>query len=340
MRSRGMSKSTLFGLTMLEQLLLFVVAAPLGILAGMGLKRLMGNTASFLTFARARRCPFRCKDWTCDWWCWACLLRWRRLVPVLNMSRTTVVQQERAHARQTQRPFWQRIYLDFILVIPAIYVYRQLLLRGSFVDPNVGGPEGYSGSIARPRAALFVVTAALLVMRFFPLLMTVLDWLAGRMPWLTPHLVLRQLGRHSAAYSTPLLLVIVLLAMGIYTVSMASSLDRWLVDRIYYSVEADMRFLPFLPSETNPVPVVTQRGVQRSARCGRDGAGGRLRCARGHRPRPLQRPLPGRGSARSAQRALVPQRLRPRFAGWADEPASRRSGQCAGAAALPRRQCP
>ncbi|MEZ4834211.1 MAG: hypothetical protein R2873_19875 [Caldilineaceae bacterium] len=106
-----------------------------------------------------------------------------------------------------------------------------------------------------------MVTAALLVMRFFPLLMTVLDWLAGRMPWLTPHLVLRQLGRHSAAYSTPLLLVIVLLAMGIYTVSMASSLDRWLVDRIYYSVEADMRFLPFLPSETNPVPVVTQRGA-------------------------------------------------------------------------------
>jgi hypothetical protein len=49
--------------------------------------------------------------------------------------------------------------------------------------------------------------------------------------------------------------------MGIYTVSMASSLDRWLVDRVYYSVGADMRFLPYLPSDTNPVPVVTQKGA-------------------------------------------------------------------------------
>ena len=263
LRSRGMSKSTLFSLTLLEQALLFVVAAPLGIAAGMGLARLMGNTASFLSFAPRPPLPVSLQG--LDWRLVAIGLLvalLARLVPVLNMARATVIEQERAHSRQTGRPFWQRIYLDFILVAPTVYVYRQLLLRGSFVDPNVGGPEGlFQDPLLVLAPALFVVTAALLVMRFFPLLMTVLDWLAGRMPWLTPHLVLRQLGRHSAAYSTPLLLVIVLLAMGIYTVSMASSLDRWLVDRIYYSVGTDMRFLPYLPSETNPVPVVTQRGT-------------------------------------------------------------------------------
>jgi putative ABC transport system permease protein len=55
---------------------------------------------------------------------------------------------------------------------------------------------------------------------------------------------LRQLGRQSHEYISPLLLVIIALAMGIYTLSMATSLDQWLVDRVYYQTGADMTFMP------------------------------------------------------------------------------------------------
>jgi putative ABC transport system permease protein len=86
-------------------------------------------------------------------------------------------------------------------------------------------------------------------MRLFPLLMRLLDRLAILMPWLTPHLALRQLGRQYHSYINPLLLVIVSLALGIYSLSMAASLDRWLVDRLYYQVGADVVFEPFTDSE-------------------------------------------------------------------------------------------
>jgi putative ABC transport system permease protein len=81
-------------------------------------------------------------------------------------------------------------------------------------------------------------------MRLFSLAMRLLDVLANHTPWLTLHLALRQLGRQSHEYVSPLLLVIISLSLGIYTLSMAASLDQWLVDRMYYRSGADMTFTP------------------------------------------------------------------------------------------------
>jgi putative ABC transport system permease protein len=262
LRSRGMSKSTLVGMALIEQSLLFAVGAPLGLAAGLFLARQMGYTASFLTFTERDPLPVSLQGLDLRLVAVALgVALLARLIPVVGMAARSVVQQEREHARQTRRPFWQRSYLDLLMVVPTAYVYRQLLGRGSFADSGAGGADSlFQDPLLILAPALFVLTAALLLMRIFPPLMALLDWLAARLPWLTPHLVLRQLGRHSAAYVTPLLLVIVLLAMGIYTVSMAASLDRWLVDRIYFNIGADARFLPHSAGE-NPTPIALQKGA-------------------------------------------------------------------------------
>ena len=78
--------------------------------------------------------------------------------------------------------------------------------------------------------------------------MRVLDAFASRTRLVTLHLALRQLARYSQGYVNPLLLVVVALALGIYTYSLAASLDQWLIDRVYYSAGADIAFEPY--SET------------------------------------------------------------------------------------------
>ncbi len=77
--------------------------------------------------------------------------------------------------------------------------------------------------------ALFVITAALITMRLFSVAMRLLDVLANRTSWLSVHLALRQLGRQSHEYVSPLLLVIISLSLGIYTLSMtaASTNGSW-----------------------------------------------------------------------------------------------------------------
>jgi putative ABC transport system permease protein len=92
--------------------------------------------------------------------------------------------------------------------------------------------------------ALFILTAALLVMRIFPLIMRVLDWISSLLPWIAPHLALRQLGRQTQSYINPLLLIMISLGLGIYTFSLAASLDQWLVDRMYYQAGTDLSFRP------------------------------------------------------------------------------------------------
>jgi putative ABC transport system permease protein len=101
---------------------------------------------------------------------------------------------------------------------------------------------------------LFIITFALIGMRFFPLFMRMLDLAARWAKWLPGYLALRQLGRQSHAYINPLLLVIVSLALGVYTLSMAASMDRWLEDRVYHSVGTDLTFIPYKETEAMGEP--------------------------------------------------------------------------------------
>ena len=168
-----------------------------------------------------------------------------KLWTAATTSGETILTQEREHTRPPRGPFWYRAYLDLLLIIPTYYGYQQLLQRGSLGALVRDQPEDlYQDPLLIILPALFVILSALLAMRLFPWVMRLLDMLAHRMPWLTPHLALRQLGRYSQNYINPLLLVIVSLALGVYTLSMASSLDQWLVDRINYRVGTDLTFEP------------------------------------------------------------------------------------------------
>ena len=279
--SRGMTRWALLRMTLLEQGLLFVLAVPLGLGAGLLLARLMGNTVSFLRFTPREPLPVSLQGLDGRLLAVAlCLALLARLTPVLQMAARGVVHQERDRARPVARPFWQRLYLDLLLLLPTLYVYRQLLRQGSFadpaLDPSVSGADALlQDPLLVLAPALFIITATLLLMRLFPLAMRWLDLLAARSPWLTPHLVLRQLGRHSADYTPPLLLVIGLLALGIYTLSLAASLDQWLLDRVYYQTGVDARFLPVRPTDSGGEAVLVPPdtfdglpGVTASARVG------------------------------------------------------------------------
>jgi putative ABC transport system permease protein len=174
-----------------------------------------------------------------------CVSLFSRLWPIIRANRSSIVTEEHEWARPSQGPFWYRYYLDLLLILPTFYAYIQMKQRGSLAGLIISNPEDlYQDPLLVVVPALFILTAALVTMRLFSLAMRLLDVLANRTPWLTIHLALRQLGRQSHEYISPLLLVIIALSMGIYTLSMAASLDQWLADRMYYRTGADMTFTP------------------------------------------------------------------------------------------------
>ncbi len=251
MTSRGMTRWGVLSYTLVEGMVLFVLGLPLGLGLGIGLARLMGYTVSFLEFNERTPLPVSLDGLNLPLiGITLGILLIAKIWTAAATSGETVLTQQREHARPPRGPFWYRAYLDLLLLIPAYYGYQQLMNRGSLGALVEDQPaELYQDPLLIVVPALFVVVMAFLAMRLFPWVMRLLDWIANLTPWLTPHLALRQLGRYSQNYINPMLLVIVSLALGVYTLSMAASLDKWLVDRMYYRVGADLAFTPFSATE-------------------------------------------------------------------------------------------
>jgi len=241
---RGMRPSSILTLTFFEELVLFVVGYPLGIGLGMILARVMGNTASFLQFTTRDPLPVALRGLNVPFTLFALVVAMlARIIPAARATKLSAVEVDRAHARLSKGPLWYRAYLDFLLVIPTYYAYRQISLKGSLSALVQNSPADiYQDPLMILVPAMFMLTASLMVLRIFPILMRALDYVASLIPWATPHLALRQLGRRSHTYINPLLLVITSLALGVYTLSMAASLDQWLIDRIYYNAGTDLSF--------------------------------------------------------------------------------------------------
>ena len=244
--SRGIGVAGVLNLAFLEQLLLFIPGCPLGIGLGMLLARGMGSTASFLSFTGRPPLPVSLEGLS---WPLAILAlsisMLARLIPALQVARQSKVVEEREWARPARMPYWYRAYLDLVLLLPVYYAYDQMVKKGSLATLVTKQPSDlFNDPLLILLPALFIITIALVTMRLFSLALRLADLLASRMPWVTLHLALRQLGRQSQDYLSPLLLVIVALALGVYTLSMAASLDQWLVDRIYYNAGADMTIQP------------------------------------------------------------------------------------------------
>ncbi|MBN1640164.1 MAG: ABC transporter permease [Anaerolineae bacterium] len=242
--SRGMRSGQLLTVGLIESIVLIGIGGPLGILAGIQLAQIMGYTQSFMSFVLRESLPISPLAFNVPMVVAAVLATLiARLWPIWRASRTSVVEHERARARAPSKPFWQRFYLDILLLAPVWYAYDQLSKRGTLV-PEALVDESTNTTGQDPLLflvpALFTLATSLILVRIFPLLMRLFDWLSSLGRDATLYLAFRQLARQSNQYTSALLLVVTSLSLGAFMASMAASLDRWLIDQVYYAVGADV----------------------------------------------------------------------------------------------------
>ena len=250
--SRGAGAARVLWLVVVEEWLLFLLGVPLGLAAGMLIARGMGYTSSFLAFTARDPMPVSLQGIDIRLIAAALLLAFAaRILPAIAAARASIVDFESAYARPDKGPFWRRAYLDFLLLAPTVYSYQQLWQQEAFaLLAQEDASELYSDPLLILAPALVILTSSLLIMRFFSPVMNLLDRVASLLPGTVFHLALRQLGRQGHSYLNPLLLVIICLGLGIYTHSLAASVDNWLVDRIKYQAGGDFRFQPLTEEET------------------------------------------------------------------------------------------
>ena len=248
LKSRGATSLQVLLLYLLEGVIIGAVAFALGALLGQVVAMVMGNTKSFLLWVRRTPLPVKMTQSTVKYGLGAIgVAVLASLMPALSAAGYTIVTYKQEMARSLRKPFWQRFYLDMILLVPPLYGYYVLRQRGTLtvlgrtmgkVAAETGNP--FSEPLLFIVPALFMFAASLVFMRLFPFLMSFLAWVVQRIGGVPAVLAIRHLARSATFYTGPLLLLILTLSLASYTASMAYTLDLHNTDSVYYRVGADM----------------------------------------------------------------------------------------------------
>ena len=242
LKSRGAGDAQVVGIYALEGLMVGVIGLLGGLLIGKQLAIFMGNTVSFLTYGTREPLPVLVTPRAIRMALLGIgIALLASLMPAMRAARLTIVTYKRDRARAMEKPFWQRFFLDFLLLIPSGYGYYILQNRGSLnVLGDQAGGDPFSDPLLFLVPSLTIFAVSLLVVRFFPLLMELLAWITSHVsPSVSIVLALRQLARVSSQYTGALLLLILTLSLATFTASMARTLDQSLVDRMYYKYGGD-----------------------------------------------------------------------------------------------------
>ena len=162
------------------------------------------------------------------------------IFPAFRASQMTVTQERQRSSRPTDLPFFQRYYLDVLLLIVGILLFRQLTEQGSIVARNLFGEIAVNQMLlAVP--GIILVASAMVLLRLFPIVMNLISRLLSA--WLPAGMVMGvwQMARNPAHYARLSLLLILTAGLGIFAASFSATLDRSFVERVLFFTGSDVR---------------------------------------------------------------------------------------------------
>ena len=244
LRSRGATVLQVLGIALLQAIILGAVALAGGAFVSQSIAKLIGSTRSFLDFTVETDLRIIVTNTALRFGVYAVLVAVvAQVIPSIGAAKHTIITYKQERARTLRPPLWQRIGLDFLLMIPAGYGAYLLRQQGAITDNT----SSASNSSLFDNPLLFLVPAlttlalTLLLLRILPRIMAALAWIAARSNSVGFLLASRYLARDPGSYSAPLLLLILTLSLSIFTASLALTLDNHLFDRTYYKVGSDVR---------------------------------------------------------------------------------------------------
>ena len=243
--SRGSSRQQILLLTVVETAIILIIATPLGLLGGLTLARLLGNSLGFLHFAAREPLPVHLAS--VEWWVIAAALfitAFSRLLPTYLASGQTIIAQERANARSDWKAGLGRIFLIAFLALTTYYSYQRLSAIGTLSLVSWEPGEMQHDPLLLLAPSLFLLTVPLIAGELFVLLVRPLAWLGNWVPGLAGYLGLSDLGRNGGQFRRPIYMLILCLGLGVFYASLAKSADQWLLDRRLYEVGTDFTFAP------------------------------------------------------------------------------------------------
>ena len=162
------------------------------------------------------------------------------MIPAVQASRIGVTRHRQESARPSRLPVLQRYYVDVLLLLAGIYMFRQLTQQGSVVATDLFG-EAAVNQMLLAVPGIVLVGSAMVLLRLFPVAMALLSKVLAR--WLPAGLVMAawQMARNPTHYARLSLLLILTAGLGVFASSFGATLKRSFEERVLHATGSDIR---------------------------------------------------------------------------------------------------
>ncbi len=253
-KSRGASRTQIMLIYALESIVLGVVTAIIGPLLGYGLCHILGASNGFLEFVNRTALTIK---FTIDAFLYSLLAVGvffiTTMAPIVPATKTTIVEHKASKAKTAKRPFWDKAFLDVILIVGSVgwlYYYNR-------TQENLAA-EGLTDSSATVNPLLFVAStafilgAALLVVRLYPFLIRLIYRIGKRVWSPAQYISLNNIGRSSTGRERFIMIFLILtVALGLFFANTARALNRNAENTAAYLVGCDAVIAEEWDSETS-----------------------------------------------------------------------------------------
>jgi len=239
-KSRGAGKMQIFGIYLIQSMLVSAIAFAAGIPLGMYLCQVLGSANAFLEFVRRSALPMEVTDEALLYAGAASLLSICAMVlPALRYAKTGIVGAKRQKHRKTTTPMWQKLGLDIILLLVALYglysfngqkeILSARVLEGASLDP-----------LLFLSSSLFMIGSGLLAVRVVPLVVWCVYRLFRR--WWSPAMYASFLHvlRTRSSQSFIMVFLIMTIALGVFNAQAARTINQNAEDNLSYIIGADV----------------------------------------------------------------------------------------------------
>lgn len=242
LRSRGASTKQIVWLYLVEGIFLGLLALSLAPLFGWFIAKSIGAADGFLKFVNRKSIPvgFTTDAILCGIVAVIIALL-ANLIPAIIFARSSIVNLKQKMARSDRKPVWQRWFIDVLLLGLAGYGYymlneRQVMLFQSGMSSNELQVQPFLFFVP----ALTIFACGLFFLRLFPLMLTLIQKIGGKMLPVPFYLTLTQLSRSAKSYYPLMILLILTLGLGVYNSSAARTIDMNSTERTLYKHGADV----------------------------------------------------------------------------------------------------
>ena len=164
------------------------------------------------------------------------------LWPAYRACRYSITNYKQQLSRPPRQPVFLRYYLDLVLIAVGAFAFYQLRQRGSLVTEKLFGDLS-ADPLLLVTPTLFMLMAALVFLRLFPLALRLGLWMSRRLDGPTLSMSLTRMARSPLQHSRLILLLILTTAVGMFAAGFRATLEQGYEDRAAQAAGAPTRLV-------------------------------------------------------------------------------------------------